>query len=111
MFTSSIGFAASGYLAMYFLYAFLLLTMLRLSALTVVEDDESALSSAAAPGASWTCTRVAAITADMNNEVTLFSLAFRSFATVKSTFPKYCFAANRVLPPDYLLALSAMPRG
>ena len=28
---------------MYFLYAFLLLTMLRLSALTVVEDDESAL--------------------------------------------------------------------
>lgn len=30
---------------MYFLYAFLLLTMLRLSALTVVEDDESALSS------------------------------------------------------------------
>ena len=96
---------------MYFLYAFLLLTMLRLSALTVVEDDESALSSAAAPGASWTCTRVAAITADMNNEVTLFSLAFRSFATVKSTFPKYCFAVNRVLPPDYLLALSAMPRG
>lgn len=35
---------------MYFLYAFLLLTMLRLSALTVVEDDESALSSGSSAG-------------------------------------------------------------